>query len=542
MPTQKKIKLFYVFSEADSSLARELDNHLALLKRQGLIESWHPGNIIAGGNIDQEISNRLDDADIILLLISADFLASASCYDVQMRRAIERHGEKTSLVIPILLRPVDYTGAPFSSLKTLPDDLMPIASYDSRDLAWSEVAKSIRIAVLARFIVKEYPAIASGRVLLRQKQILLGCLLVLAMLLIINSRFLSKQPMLQQRSSAPKKVALLIGNTNYRYVPNLKTPDRDAHDLADKLSRMGFNPILQINESKSATQAAIKQFIKKSDGAEMAIFMYFGHGVAVDGVNYLVPIDAEIHHDVDISKQSIDLNNFIEDIQQSSRFGTLLIVLDTCTKNISLSPRELSDDSSRQPESNKQAASLANPKRAAVTPKKKSGQLAASLAVKATDAGDATVAESRTHIVQTPHGDEPARDSEKSAKDPPFRWQEQDHENDSYFHNGKRADRGLDILLATFTPYIENSLIKILSNNVMIIYSSQPNENAIDYIPGIKNGPFAHALLSNIDTKGQPLANILSNVEKDVFEITRGKQRPWSRGTLTQDIYFTRDQ
>src|ERR1044072_2186300 len=96
---------FFSYSHRDEALRDELEVHLATLKRQGLIEAWHDRRITAGDDFAGVISEHLERADIILLLVSPYFLNSNYCYDVEMTRALERHREKTARVIPVILQP-----------------------------------------------------------------------------------------------------------------------------------------------------------------------------------------------------------------------------------------------------------------------------------------------------------------------------------------------------------------------------------------------------------------------------------------------------
>jgi hypothetical protein len=115
-------------------------------------ESANPGDTPLGKTIRQEwkdeISQHLETAHLILLLISADFLASDYCYDIEMRRALERNERGEAAVIPIILRKVDnWESAPFSKLQCLPKDGKPITSWTDRDEAWADVARGIRLAI-----------------------------------------------------------------------------------------------------------------------------------------------------------------------------------------------------------------------------------------------------------------------------------------------------------------------------------------------------------------------------------------------------------
>jgi hypothetical protein len=117
------------------------------MKRQGAIRDWHDREITAGEEWDKAIDEHLESAHIILLLISADFLASDFRYDVVMKRAMERHKAGEASVIPIILREVDWRGAPFGKLQALPKDAKPVTSWSNIDEAFTDIAKGIRRAV-----------------------------------------------------------------------------------------------------------------------------------------------------------------------------------------------------------------------------------------------------------------------------------------------------------------------------------------------------------------------------------------------------------
>ena len=123
-----------------------LETHLALLRREGFIASWHDRRIIAGQEWKGQIDRHLDEADIILLLVSADFLASDYCYEVEMQRALVRHKSGHACVIPVIIRSVDWSGAPFAELQALPKDAKAVASWKDTDEAWTDVARGIRHA------------------------------------------------------------------------------------------------------------------------------------------------------------------------------------------------------------------------------------------------------------------------------------------------------------------------------------------------------------------------------------------------------------
>ncbi|ABA56536.1 TIR (plasmid) [Nitrosococcus oceani ATCC 19707] len=138
--------VFFSYSHKDEPLRDELEIHLAMLKRQGVIDAWHDRRIGAGEVIDQTISENLENADITLLLVSPDFLASDYCYDVEMTRALERHEEGNAKVIPVILRPCDWHSARFGKLLATPTDGKPVTKFPDKDEAFLEIVKAIKRA------------------------------------------------------------------------------------------------------------------------------------------------------------------------------------------------------------------------------------------------------------------------------------------------------------------------------------------------------------------------------------------------------------
>jgi tetratricopeptide (TPR) repeat protein len=140
------LKLFYSYAREDEELRDELEKHLAVLKRDGAISEWHDRALIPGQEWDEEIKAQLDRADIILLLISPDFLASDYIHRVELTRALERHEAREARVIPIILRPSDWANTPFSKLQALPKDAEPVTRWANRDEAFLNISKGIRAA------------------------------------------------------------------------------------------------------------------------------------------------------------------------------------------------------------------------------------------------------------------------------------------------------------------------------------------------------------------------------------------------------------
>jgi internalin A len=141
------LRVFNSYSHKDEELRDELATHLSLLKRQGLILPWHDRAITAGEEWKGKIDDALERAEIILLLVSADFLSSDYCYDVELRRAMERHEKGEAHVIPIILRDCSWTSAPFGKLQALPKDGKAVKAWPDRDTAWWNVEQGIAKAV-----------------------------------------------------------------------------------------------------------------------------------------------------------------------------------------------------------------------------------------------------------------------------------------------------------------------------------------------------------------------------------------------------------
>lgn len=141
------VNVFFSYSHRDEALRNELEIHLSALKRQGLIDTWHDRRIDVGKEVDHSISEHLEKAHIILLLVSPYFIASDYCYDVEMKRALTRHEAGEARVIPIILHPCDWRGLPFGKLMATPTDGKPVSKYPNQHDAFLEITTAIRNAV-----------------------------------------------------------------------------------------------------------------------------------------------------------------------------------------------------------------------------------------------------------------------------------------------------------------------------------------------------------------------------------------------------------
>lgn len=139
--------LFFSYSHVDERLRDQLEIHLSQLRRDRLIEAWHDRRILAGSNLDDSISEQLEAADIVLLLVSPDFINSDYCYSREMAVALERQARKEAHVIAVILRACDWTSSPLGKLLALPTDARAVTSWPNRDEAFTDVAKAIRKVV-----------------------------------------------------------------------------------------------------------------------------------------------------------------------------------------------------------------------------------------------------------------------------------------------------------------------------------------------------------------------------------------------------------
>ncbi|MFE7467782.1 TIR domain-containing protein [Streptomyces sp. NPDC057499] len=143
-PSARGARMFISYSHRDDELRSQLERHLSLLRWRGLLDSWSDRQIRVGEEWSGAIDENLESADIILLLISSDFLASDFCRDIEMRRAMERHHEGTARVVPVLLRACDWHGFPFGALQALPRDCRPVTAWPNPDAAFTDVAVWLR--------------------------------------------------------------------------------------------------------------------------------------------------------------------------------------------------------------------------------------------------------------------------------------------------------------------------------------------------------------------------------------------------------------
>ena len=138
------IGVFISYSHKDDELRDELAKHLMILHREGIIETWYDREISAGSDWEEQIKQNLQQARIILLLISANFIASDYIWDIEVKNAMVRHRSGGCTVIPVILKPCDWMSTPFGKLQALPKGAKPISVWENRDDAFMDITQSIR--------------------------------------------------------------------------------------------------------------------------------------------------------------------------------------------------------------------------------------------------------------------------------------------------------------------------------------------------------------------------------------------------------------
>jgi hypothetical protein len=139
------LKVFVSYSHADEQIKDSLIKHIKPLERMSLIASWNDRQLLAGTEWDGEINRQLEEADLVLLLVSIDFINSKYCYDVELEKALERHAEGKCKVVPIIVRGCLWRFTPFAKLQALPRDGKPIVSHLDQDEAMANIAEGIRL-------------------------------------------------------------------------------------------------------------------------------------------------------------------------------------------------------------------------------------------------------------------------------------------------------------------------------------------------------------------------------------------------------------
>jgi cellulose biosynthesis protein BcsQ len=145
----KPVRLFVSYSYKDHRLVSQLMDHLAVLKQQGVISVWWDREISPGEQWKRELDRHIEEADIILLCLSADFLGSEYAQGAEVRRALQRQEDGKAQVVPILLRPVLWEQTQFARMQILPRDAKPVTLHEYVEEAWADISREISLMAQA---------------------------------------------------------------------------------------------------------------------------------------------------------------------------------------------------------------------------------------------------------------------------------------------------------------------------------------------------------------------------------------------------------
>lgn len=138
-----------------------------------------------------------------------------------------------------------------------------------------------------------------------------------------------------------KRVALVIGNSDYKYAPRLPNPINDATAMADKLEAIGFEVLLRTDLDGTGTRVALGEFTEKAQFADVALVFYAGHGIEIQGRNYMIPVDAQMKSDVSARFEAIDLDDLVASATAASKLS--MVLLDACRDNPFVTSMQRSD-------------------------------------------------------------------------------------------------------------------------------------------------------------------------------------------------------
>lgn len=138
------VRVFVSYAHKDQQYMEDLRTHLRPLERQGIIKTWYDLQMMPGQSLRETMEQELEEANLILLLVSPDYLASDYVYERELTRAVERHNAGQAVTIPIIIRSTDWVGTPLAKLQFLPASGRPISSWRNVDEAWLDVIRNIR--------------------------------------------------------------------------------------------------------------------------------------------------------------------------------------------------------------------------------------------------------------------------------------------------------------------------------------------------------------------------------------------------------------
>lgn len=309
MEPEISIKVFISYAHADQELHKKLEDHLSSLKYSGKIIIWQDQEIPLGANWKDQINTHLDEAHLILLLVSASFIASDYCWNKEVQASLERHKAGTARVVPIILKPVHWQNTPLGQLQVLPREAKPVTQWDDQDAALEDVVRGIQdiLVELRTLLQKELPA---------------------------------------SEEEAPfegRKAALIVGVNNTQrssLFPDLRHAEDDAHEIAYILRTPACNFLQQmaLTGEKAETQAVRRAVIKLAQQRvtqDLLLFYFLGHALLIrpnegHGDIYLVTYDFDEEEVVEDATAYLSLRWLQEQLYRLDGGARVLIILDCC--------------------------------------------------------------------------------------------------------------------------------------------------------------------------------------------------------------------
>ena len=296
-------KVFFSYSHDDEALRNQLEKHLASLRYEGLVDSWHDRRLVAGEMVDSAIDAQIDAADIVLLLLSASFLSSHYCYSVEMQRALARHAAGECRVVPVILRACDWTHSPMGKLLAVPQDGKPITSWTNPDEAFTDVVRQIRV------LIKEISPSNPGRGAVAQ----------------------SHRPSAAHGAAADTVISTMFESVRSSNLRLRKTftdfeIDQFAHDGFTYIQRFFENSLAELQARNPGIQATLRRLSDTRfaasiyrDGkvaSECAIGM--GDGISRNGITYSAQVSSNGFNEM-LSVSTDDQSIFFKSLMGFSR-------------------------------------------------------------------------------------------------------------------------------------------------------------------------------------------------------------------------------
>jgi TIR domain len=144
---ETSVKVFISYTHTDQELRKKLEEHLSSLLYSGEITIWQDQEIPAGANWEDQINTHLSSADLILLLVSASFIASKYCWNKEVQAALQRHKRGEARIIPIILKPTVWQNTPLGQLQALPTGAKPVTQWNDQDAALEDVVQGLQKVV-----------------------------------------------------------------------------------------------------------------------------------------------------------------------------------------------------------------------------------------------------------------------------------------------------------------------------------------------------------------------------------------------------------